>query len=276
MLTFARRLVPRPIKAWLKRHIERRRASQLFGPLADMVPPVEEMFDGPGSVEEFKRNGDEFLEIYKNICDLKQNERVLDVGSGLGRKSIPLTNYLSAGARYDGIDVNRIGVEWCRSRITPRFPAFQFQQIDAFNRLYNPTGTVRASEYRFPFADRSFTFVTVQSVFTHMLPEGIERYLAEVARVLDSGRCLASFFLLNDESRAFIARGESDQRFLAEENGWATTSVTLPESAIALDETIVRSLFAKAGLEIVACYPGAWCGRRNALTYQDLLLAIKP
>jgi SAM-dependent methyltransferase len=166
-------------------------------------------------------------------------------------------------------------VEWCRTKITPRFPAFRFQRIDAFNRLYNPNGTIRSIDYRFPFEDRTFTFVTVQSVFTHMLPDEVEHYIAEIARVLDSGRCLASFFLLNPESRQRIATGASTQPFLPERDGWATTSLETPETAIAIDENRIRSYFAKAGLEIVATHPGSWCGRKNALSYQDLVLAVR-
>jgi ubiquinone/menaquinone biosynthesis C-methylase UbiE len=275
MRALVRRFAPLAIKRLLKRRIDRRRALQLFGPLADLVPPVDDMFDGPGSLEEFKRNGEEFLEIYKRVCGLEPHERVLDVGSGIGRKTLPLTQYLSSAARYEGIDVNPFGVTWCREMITPRFPAFHFQRIDSHNALYNPTGTVQASGYRFPFDDESFTFVTVQSVFTHMLPVDVAQYLSEIARVLDSGRCLASFFLLNDESRRFIASGASSQPFLREEDGWATTSMETPETAIALDEGLVRSFFAKTGLEIVAQHPGSWCGRQNTLSYQDLLLAVK-
>lgn len=270
-----RRLVPRAIKRFVKRRLERRRAAQLFGALADLVPPSAAMFDGPASIEEFKRNGDEFLEIYKTVAGLSPDERVLDVGSGMGRKTIPLTQFLGDGARYEGLDVNPAGVEWCRARITARFPAFQFRWIDVRNRLYNPGGAVEPGDYRFPFTDRAFTFVTVESVFTHMLPQDVGHYLAEIARVMDGGRCLASFFLLNDESRRLIARGASSQPFGTERDGWATISAETPESAIAIDEPLVRSLYDAAGLEIVAHHPGAWCGRRDFLSYQDLLLAVR-
>ena len=60
MLAFVKRLVPVEIKRLMKRHIESRNASRLFGPLADLVPQAEDMFDGPGSLEEFKRNGGSF------------------------------------------------------------------------------------------------------------------------------------------------------------------------------------------------------------------------
>ena len=48
-----------------------------------MVPPVEEMFDGPGSLKEFKANGEEFLNIYKEICQLQRDEKMLVVEFGM-------------------------------------------------------------------------------------------------------------------------------------------------------------------------------------------------
>ena len=43
-----------------------------------------------------------------------------------------------------------------------------------------------------------------------MVAEEVEHYLSEIARVLKpGGRCLISFFLLNEESLGLIARGKS-------------------------------------------------------------------
>jgi SAM-dependent methyltransferase len=233
------------------------------------------MFDGTASLAEFKANGEEFLHIYKNICGLEPDEQMLDVGSGIGRKTIPLTQYLSEGATYEGIDVKASGIEWCRRHITPRFPNFQFRQIDVSNRLYNPLGTGRPSDYRFPFADESFTFVVLGSVFTHMMPDDVEHYLSEVYRVLAPGRCLISYFLLNEESRRLTDAGNSTLAFTDTGDGYATISREVPERAVAFEEDVVRSLYRNVGLEIVRLDYGSWCGRENFLSYQDLILAAK-
>ncbi len=275
MLNFVRKLVPRTIKRAIRQQQETRAKNRLFGSLAPLVPPVEEMFDGTASLEEFKANGEEFLHIYKDACGLQPDERMLDVGSGIGRKTIPLTRYLNARALYEGIDVNMTGVEWCRRNITSRFPNFHFQHIDVRNELYNPTGTCSPSEYRFPFDDASFNFVVLGSVFTHMLPGDIEHYLSEVYRVLAGGRCLISYFLLNEESKRRIRSGASALTFIEPLDGYATTSPNLPERAIALEENIVLSLYRQLGLEVVRLDYGAWCGRTQALSYQDLILGVK-
>jgi SAM-dependent methyltransferase len=270
-----RRLVPRPLKRAIRRVLERRSRRRLFGALAPLVPPVEAMFDGTASLEEFRANGEEFLRIYTTICGLRDDERILDVGSGIGRKTIPLTQFLTGAGSYDGIDVNAAGVEWCRQRITPRFPNFRFQRIDAANALYNPGGAGRAAEVRFPFPDASFTFVTLGSVFTHMMPRDVEHYLSEVSRVMGEGRCLISFFLLNDESRRLISQGKSSLPFGSLLDRYATISPEMPERAIAFDEDFVRALYAAAGLRIARVDYGSWCGREEFLSYQDLILAEK-
>src|SRR5262249_15616564 len=150
-------------------YLNDRYKARLFGDLATFVPPVEMMFDGPASLEEFKSNGEEFLKIYRDVCGLTREEKMLDVGCGIGRKTLQLTRYFNGQAVYEGIDITRAGIDWCREKITPRFPNFRFQQIDVYNRYYNAAGKYRASQFRFPFADESFTFVMLGSVFTHML-----------------------------------------------------------------------------------------------------------
>jgi len=272
-LDLLRRVTPVGLRRAIGRWRSSRKKLRLFGDRAPLVPAVEEMFDGPGSLEEFKANGEEFLRIYRDLCGLRVDERMLDVGSGIGRKTIPLTQYFSADASYDGIDVNASGIEWCAKTITPRFPNFHFQQIDVRNALYNPLGTRESVDYRFPFPDRSFTFVTLGSVFTHMMPAEVEHYLSEIHRVLGTGRCLISYFLLNEESRRLIRAKKGAVDFAPLDGQWATTSPVRPEDAIALDEDYVRNLYQRLGLKIVRVEYGSWCGRPDYLSYQDLVLA---
>jgi SAM-dependent methyltransferase len=276
MLNLIRKLVPRPIKRAIRRQRDARDRKRLFGALAPLVPGVEQMFDGPSTFEEFKANGEEFLDIYRTICGLRPDERMLDVGSGIGRKTIQLTRYFDERAAYDGIDVTAAGVEWCARTITPRFPNFRFRQIDVFNKLYNPSGTRQPAEYRFPFADASFTFVMLGSVFTHMLPDDAAHYLAEIARVLKpGGRCLISYFLFNDEARALVEQGRSTLDFHVVRDRYATVDPDVPENAIALDETFIMALYSQLGLSVRRMERGSWCGREQFLSYQDLILAVK-
>jgi SAM-dependent methyltransferase len=276
VLKVLKRLVPVEVKRAIRRYQERRAKTRLFGELAPLVPSVADMYDGPATLEEFKANGEEFLRIYREICGLRPDEKMLDVGSGMGRKTLPLTQYLNDRAVYEGIEIQRAGVDWCRETICRRFPNFHFQHIDVYNELYNPLGTCRPSAYRFPFDGGSFTFVMLGSVFTHMLPGDVAHYLSEIQRVLDvGGRCLISWFLLDEESMRLIDAGRSTLSFVHRGEGYRTVSEELPETAVAFDDGFVRELYRKAGLKIVRVDLGSWCGRDGTLSYQDLILAVK-
>jgi SAM-dependent methyltransferase len=273
--TSVKRLVPNRIKARARNYLAERQKRRLFGDLAPLVPPVDLMFDGPQSLEEFKANGEEFLQIYEELCGLQPDEKMLDVGCGIGRKVLPLTRYFSKRASYRGIDITKTGIDWCREKITPRFPNFTFQQIDVYNRHYNAQGKHKASEYVFPFENGSFSFVMAGSVFTHMLPDDVQNYLGEIYRVLtNGGRCLITYFLLN-ESLELIARGKSTLDFKYALDGYRTISADVPEAAIAFDESWIRDRYEKLGLKISRVDYGSWCGRKNNLSYQDLVLATK-
>ena len=76
--------------------------TKLFGNYASLMPPLDLMYDGPVGFEEFKTNGEEFFRHYTELCNLKPYERMLDVGSGIGRKTFLLTSHPNAAwARID-------------------------------------------------------------------------------------------------------------------------------------------------------------------------------
>jgi len=162
-----------------------------------LTPPKRMIFVGDG---EFKKVGEVFLQYFIQFGELKPNERVLDVGCGIGRMAVPLTTYLEERANYEGFDIVADGINWCRNNISSKFPNFHFQLADVFNKNYNPNGQHKASEYKFPYENESFDFIFLTSVFTHILPQDLKNYFSEISRVLKrNGRCLITFFLLNKE-----------------------------------------------------------------------------
>jgi SAM-dependent methyltransferase len=249
---------------------------RLFRSKAGFVPPLNLMYDGPVGYRQFKENGDEFLGYYLDICDLKRNESVLDLGSGTGRKTLPLLSYLNDEGNYLGLEISDIGVDWCNEKYAA-YPNFKFQKIDVYNQLYNPGGKEKAAEYKFPLPPEQFDFVVLNSVFTHMMPPEVENYLSEIARVLKKGgRTLISSFLLNNESRALIQSGSSSIDLKHEFGPARAKSRTEPELAIGYNEGFVMQLYGKLGLEIQQPIRyGSWCGREKFLSYQDLVVSIK-
>ena len=113
----------------------------------------------------------------------------------------------------------------------------------------------------------------MKSVFTHLRPEEVEDYLSEVRRLLKpDGRCLASFFLLNDEQKMLAASGRNALEFNFGQSQWRYVYEHSPESASAYDENYVLELLRKHGLELSKpIHYGTWTGRNNGLSFQDLL-----
>src|SRR5438270_11856689 len=107
----ARMLVPSGLRRRIRQYLTNRNKARLFGDLAPLVPSVNQMFDGPESLAEFKANGEEFLRIYREVADVQPNERMLDVGCGIGRKTLPLTQYFSSDAAYEGVEIAKEGVD---------------------------------------------------------------------------------------------------------------------------------------------------------------------
>jgi len=239
-----------------------------------MVPPRTLHFVGDG---DFKTVGQEFRRLFTQYGGLKPEHRVLDVGCGIGRMAVPLTDYLSGAGEYRGFDIVKRGVKWCQANITRRYPKFQFLHSDVKNEFYNPAGVSEASSYRFPYKDCSFDFIFLTSVFTHMFPTDMENYAKEISRVLTKGgTCFVTMFFLNEESESLIEKKLSTQNFVYRLAGCVTADAKNPEAALAFEETYVRSLFGGLGLSIrEPIHYGAWCGRKEFLSYQDIVIAVK-
>jgi SAM-dependent methyltransferase len=250
--------------------------SKILGYRNPDLPPARAFHGGPTV---YVGSGFEYFGHFRTLGRLKPSDDVLDIGCAAGRIAVPLFNYLQGGS-YTGIDVIASGVSWASKNITPRHPNFRFLHADIRNDRYNPKGTHRACEYRFPFADRSFDFVFLGSVFTHLLEDEAAHYLVEIARLLrPGGRLFGTWLLIDDEVRALIGQGKSAIPLVYPWRGNTNVLVgdpALPEAAIGFSEQMVRAMHADAGLLVEEpIHRGAWCGRSDYLTFQDVVLALK-
>jgi len=236
------------------------------------VPPRRLGF---GEHSDFAAIGDEFLEHFVALGGLQPGEAVLDVGCGSGRMARPLAGYLSGSGSYDGFDVDRDAIGWCRRRYA-RHANFRFRVADVFSVRRNPGGA-HARDYRFPYDDGAFDFAIVVLALTGLLEEEAEHCLAEVARVLrPGGRMLATAFVLNDESRALMATGRSGLEFLDPDEHVAVLSEDVPEEAVAYDERWLRDRLAEHGLmPREPLRGGSWCGRDEHVSFADVFVATR-
>lgn len=239
------------------------------------VPPAERQFVGDG---DFRAIGAEFLRHFVRLGGLEPGHKVLEIGCGIGRMALPLTQYLGEGASYDGLDVVEDGIRWCAQEITPAYPAFRFHHLDAVNGLYNPGGRIDTAAAVLPFPDAGFDFAILTSVLTHLREAETARYAAELGRLLrPGGRCFISLFLVDAEVRGHLRAGTSRLPFPADAPGPEfLADASVPNGAVAYDEAFLLGLFARHGL--VPQRPvlhGHWCGRQGPANFQDLLVLAK-
>jgi SAM-dependent methyltransferase len=243
--------------------------AQLRGNRFLPVPPPDLRFCGDG---DFRAIGAEFLTHFRREADLRPNDRVLDIGCGIGRMAVPLTQYLSGDGEYTGIDIVRDGIEWCQRTITPVYPNFHFRHLDLQHPLYNPTGVIDAASVRFPFPDATFDFICLVSVFTHITADVLLNYAREVGRLLaPGGRCFATAFLVNPPARAALRGG--DRRIMIEPDAEGPefhAAPATPMAAVGYDEDFFVEKFMRFGrLRRRPAIYGGWSGRHSAV-FQDI------
>ena len=248
--------------------------------LEDFVPPTD-LF---AARDDYAKVARRLFEVLVETTELRAGERVLDVGCGTGRVAAPLVEHLGPDGSYEGFDRDPARIAWCNERIAPLHPNFRFQPVEAFNSP-RQKGTVAAGEVTFPYPPAEFDLVFLFSVFTHMLPDGVERYLAEIARVLrPDGRTLITWFLLNDDSRRALSEQRDVRRNTAnnaQESSFPhdlgvcrVANRAAPEAVVAYDEGFVRETYERSGLVIEEPIRyGSWIGREGTLMNQDVVLA---
>lgn len=231
----------------------------------ELTPPRR--LQGLAGNSDFRATGEEFAGHLRRLAGLSPSDRVLDVGCGAGRIARVLAHELQPPGSYDGFDVVPEVVAWCRKRYRDTAAPFRFELAAVANAMYNPDGALAASAYRFPYEDGAFDLVLATSVFTHLLADAADRYLAEAARVLaPGGRLLTTWFLMAPDGGASIDFGYT-------EGPASTVDPALPEAAVAFDVDWVLGRLAERGLRVrEPVHWGTWSGRPG-LSSQDIVVA---
>jgi SAM-dependent methyltransferase len=226
------------------------------------LPPHRYRRIGPGDFRERGRS----LAALLVRNGLQPDHRVLDIGSGIGRVALGLTNVLSAAGSYEGFDVDGRAVRWCNEHITPRHPRFRFTHANVMARRYE-RGETPATQYRFPWPDASFDFAFATSVFTHLEMDAAIHYFRETRRVLrPGGIVVATVFLYDGTPTAFdfpVDRGDHRLKDAKE-----------PGRGVAFLETSLATLLPAAVWSDVVIERGGWQrgGTFSVLT-QDVVTA---
>jgi SAM-dependent methyltransferase len=238
----------------------------------DPLTPPRRYLDFVGD-SDFAATGEELLEHFRSLGGLRSTDRVLDIGCGIGRMARVLAPELQPPGSYDGFDIVAEGIAWCRRHYRATLAPFRFEHADLSNAQYNPAGRGSAASYRFPYPDGSFDFAIATSVFTHLLTDAAENYIAQAARVLrPGGRLFATFFLLGGE--AVVGPGAAFEFAVVPGSGDAALAdPAVPEAAVAFQEAWLRSRLAALGLRVrEPVHYGSWRGG-GGVSFQDIVVA---
>ena len=217
---------------------------------------------------DFRATGEEFLGLFRQLVDLRAQDRVLDIGCGIGRMARVLVPVLRPPGSYDGFDIAQDGIRWCQAHYRDTPAPFRFEHADVHNSVYNAAGRDTPETYRFPYGDDSFDLAIATSVFTHLLPKAADHYLAQAARVLaPKGRLFTTWFLTEGQD----SPSHPFKRDPATEPA-ATTDPAAPETAVAYPEAWLRERLDANGLELQAIHAGSWRSD-TGLTMQDVVVA---
>jgi ubiquinone/menaquinone biosynthesis C-methylase UbiE len=243
------------------------------------IPPEElRVWVGPfGDAKLYRASGNSNLQSIIDLCGLKPHAQVLEVGCGCGRIATALASYLADSGGYDGFDVAAPLINWCREEMQPRLPRFRFHLADEVKAPgHNPSGTKSAAEFMFPYPSSGFNLVILSSVLTHILPEAIENYLRETARVLQPGApAFISMFLFDAAAANAVNSQTTIVDFRHRIGSCLTFDPVHPEEGIACEEAWFLEAVNRAGLRLSTVRRGDWRTVRSYLITQDYVVATK-
>ena len=211
--------------------------------------------------------------VYHRFAPIRPEHNVVEIGCGVGRDAIPLTEILRPGSFYLGVDVLRESIDWCRENITDRHPNFHFVHYDIFSQGYNPRGAMRTRDITLPVADGSVDRFILQSVFTHLFEEDITHYMREFARCLRPEGLVVATCFIQDEETLDLAEKHSRYKFRYEHAAnFRINDPGCPERAVSFSPAGLDRMLGASGLELsVPLERGAWSGRK-ARHFQDLMI----
>ena len=258
-----RRIIFWPLDLW----------ERFIGKRDPLVPPRGMIYTGSGN---FIEQGNRFREHFENFAGLHPGSRILDIGSGIGRMAVPLTQVLNPeiGGFYEGFDVVKAGVDWCNRQINTRFPYFNFKYIPLKNDLYRGDGQ-QAEQFEFPYPDDHFDLVILTSVFTHMIPDEVEHYLNEISRVLGSGgKVFATFFIWDDDPSTTYSPSFA---FPYDYGHYRLMDDKVKAANVAYRKTWLSQKIENSGMKIHDELLGDWCKRLGvkSVDFQDILILTK-
>lgn len=222
----------------------------------------------------FDELGNLFAAELIRLADIEATSQVLEIGCGVGRNAFGLATVLNQGG-FKGVDIDLPSIEGASNNRFLRKHGFDFTFIDVKNAEYNPDGTHKASEFTFPFEQGSLDVVFLVSVVTHILPDDLEHYVQEIARMLKPGGRIVFTTFLMDEATEFDGRPFSYGSW-----PWRSTNEDIPEICVGyyldyLDDLLIKSGFERKVEPALSIKRGLGSGNHTTGFGQDIVVALR-
>ena len=228
--------------------------------------PVHLMNLTGGGSDTFEAISNSHIMTLQEHTPIQRGYSIIEIGCGIGRDAIPLTNIIGPDGQYLGVDIVKDSIDWCTANISARHPNFRFVHFDIADQLHNPHGSSQTTAFSIPATDRTVDRIILWSVFTHMTKGDIVHYLRESARVLKpSGKVFATWFVVSDE---ILAKARTvnltpfNLRFEHQiDDGCFINDLQYPMGAVAYTREVLLSAIQSGGLALSGdILPGAWSG----------------
>jgi SAM-dependent methyltransferase len=151
---------------------------------------------------------------------------------------------------------------------------YRFIHLDIKNERYNPGGTIEADDVRFPVPDDWATLVILTSVFTHLYPDAIRRYMREIGRALPpNGAAYVTAFMMDDSFLAGTGPVSPEVSLPYTLRGYCRYgSAEDPLHRIAYDQRWLTWVAEDAGLRLDVSQLGTWRRNNEGKGTQDALV----
>ena len=219
-----------------------------------------------GGPESFAVISDSHISALRKFIGIRSSDVFLEIGCGIGRDAIPLTQILEPNGSYTGVDIIKRSIDWCQQNISARYSNFNFIHYDVRDQLHNAGGTSATSDIRLPLKDKSVDKIILWSVFTHMFAKDIVHYFREFSRVLKPGGLVFATCFIYDDAVLASAQIHNLTPFNLRfehpfESGCRVNDPVYPAGAVAFTEERLKELVAAGHLELARpILRGNWSG----------------
>ena len=238
----------------------------LFKKQDRLIPPKGKANVGRG---DFKSFGDKFCKDIINTCKVTQNNKILDVGCGIGRIARPFAKFLSSDGYYCGFDILKSDIEWCKKQYAD-YKNFNFNSFPIINDLYLSQAQCEAKDFNFPFKEKSFDLVILISVFTHMQAAAVKNYFYQISKVLKSGGKIYGSFFLTESDKSYSLFPYSHDKFCLH-------NTKVKNANVAYDKEYIYNIAKSFELEVMSERMGWWNNGNidGCFDFQDIVIFKK-